>query len=257
MKNIYTTFVLALTLCVSLNAQTVFTSNFETSSANTSEDLIDWYGLKTSLESDSINIITSGSMFGLNAVQLVNTENSHKRFTSNSITLDSTESYLVEMWVKGEGEIRTNYYSNEYGQYNDYVVFSETDWTKIEQTISPEQFSDTAELIISVRNTVGMDHMMIDSVALTVVGGTPTSIKEQLLKNINFYPNPANHTLTLNLEANSTVLVYDLMGKVVLQEVVAKGTQNIDISSISNGLYTLSVKSENGTTLNNKFKVVK
>ncbi len=167
MNKLYALFISSVLSIATLSAQTVFTSNFTTWDALDSLPT-DWDGLKTSLSGDSMIKITNGSQYGGAAVQLINSTNSHRRFTTKAITLDSNTAYKVEMWVKGQADLRTNYYTNAYGSYNSYVSVNDTNWTKIEQVITPSQYSDTAELIISFRNTVVANPFMIDSVALSV-----------------------------------------------------------------------------------------
>ncbi len=166
MNKLYTFLLSAVLLISTASAQVVFTSNFTSWNDTVPTD---WFGDKTSLHWDSIIETNMGSVNGGALAQLVNTTSSHRRLTTQPITLDSNTAYLVEMWVKGQGEIRTNYYTNAYGSYNAYEQVSTSTWTKIEQTITPSQYSDTAELILSFRNTLAPDHLMIDSVALSVV----------------------------------------------------------------------------------------
>ncbi|MCK7590370.1 T9SS type A sorting domain-containing protein [Subsaxibacter sp. CAU 1640] len=81
------------------------------------------------------------------------------------------------------------------------------------------------------------------------------SINEFDLNSFKFYPNPINDQLNIKYNMNITgVVVYDMMGKAIIQEetdsqLVSVSTQNLDA-----GLYIVTVKSGNEST---NFKVVK
>lgn len=73
------------------------------------------------------------------------------------------------------------------------------------------------------------------------------------LSNVNnqeiyVYPNPAAEKLNINLNDNTntcTISVYDLAGKLVIDETTITGNNYIDISSLKSGIYTIKTKSEN------------
>lgn len=60
-------------------------------------------------------------------------------------------------------------------------------------------------------------------------------------KTIDFYPNPANDQLTINLSSKSEVTIYDLQGKVVYQELFSAGNQTLNIENNPSGKYVLTV----------------
>jgi len=70
----------------------------------------------------------------------------------------------------------------------------------------------------------------------------------------SIYPNPANNSLTLNLKNNQTSLVevYNMLGAVVTSFNSSSLTNNIDISNLNAGIYTLKV-SQNGQSTTQKF----
>lgn len=68
-----------------------------------------------------------------------------------------------------------------------------------------------------------------------------------LEKGLNVYPNPASHSLfvTLNKEAMEEdykmIIVFDNLGKQVIQTQVYQEINQIDISSLTNGTYILKL----------------
>ena len=72
-----------------------------------------------------------------------------------------------------------------------------------------------------------------------------TGINEILENAVSVYPNPANGVinvdLTSELTKNSTLEVYDALGKLVVKQVLANELNSINISTLSNGIYTFKV----------------
>jgi hypothetical protein len=76
-----------------------------------------------------------------------------------------------------------------------------------------------------------------------------------------FYPNPASDFVTISLKdtANSisTVTVYDVLGKMILQKKAANSiiTDTVDLSSVNPGIYFIEVQTENNTKVVKKLLV--
>ena len=165
MKKVYL-FIVALMVAATGFSQTViFSSSFESWTNGLPDG---WVGSKTNLEADSIVQITSGTIYGSNAVQLINTESTHKRFTTQAVTVTGGQDYEIKFWVKGKGDIRTALFDTTWGVYNSYINVETTDWTEYSQIVTALGNSDSAEFIISVRNTDStFDHLQIDSVVIS------------------------------------------------------------------------------------------
>jgi len=162
MRKFYT-FILLIAIVTVANAQ-VFTSSFESWTGGVPDG---WMGTESSIYADSVIQITSGTQYGTSAAQLVNTTSSHKRFTTQPMQVDAGQSYEITFWVKGQGDIRTAVYDTTWGTYNSYISVNSNTWTSYSQTVTASASSATGEFIISVRNTVGPDHLQLDSVAIT------------------------------------------------------------------------------------------
>jgi hypothetical protein len=62
-------------------------------------------------------------------------------------------------------------------------------------------------------------------------------------QNLNLYPNPANQNITVsNLNPNSTLIIYNLLGAVVLKEITSGG--QVNVSHLTNGTYIVKVYSD-------------
>ena len=72
------------------------------------------------------------------------------------------------------------------------------------------------------------------------------SVNENSLEDFQVYPNPNNgNTLFFNTTKEVQVSVYSILGKLIKHEKVTITKKNIDISSLSNGIYLLKITSEN------------
>jgi hypothetical protein len=82
-----------------------------------------------------------------------------------------------------------------------------------------------------------------------------SGIKETYLNNsISVYPNPATSHLTLELQPANTlhnimINMYDLQGKLLLQQPLQQQKTEINISDLSRGLYLLQVTCEEGAVV--------
>ncbi|MBL7897329.1 MAG: T9SS type A sorting domain-containing protein [Crocinitomicaceae bacterium] len=87
----------------------------------------------------------------------------------------------------------------------------------------------------------------INDISITGVNG----IEE--FTSFSLYPNPAANYVTLNVAPNAVVRVYDMQGKLILENV---GENMIDVSNYNNGIYQVVVI-ENGTVSSQKLIVNK
>ena len=187
----HTTLIAAMLLLgLQAGAQTVEATSFE----SWTNDLPDgWVGDKTSLETDSIEQADQNIMFGQYAVRLINVESNHRRFTTQSIPVDSGETFTISFYARGAGEIRTGLYDGRatgfgYATYNSYNTVS-ANWTQYSQQVTAEYDTTGAQFILSVRNTVaGSGHVEVDSVRIFIAAPMPTP--DVSIHDIQFTTNP-------------------------------------------------------------------
>lgn len=163
-----------------LQAQTIFTSDLEAWTGNVPDG---WVGAKTNFPQQDITQASTNPHGGLYAVNLNNDTSGHKRFTTTQQTVVAGTAYTISFWVRGQGEVRTGLFdgrpggSSGYSPYNNYVTVSSNTWQQVSQTVSCANDTVGAEFIISVRNTIAPDHIVIDDVNIEQAGPpAPTSI---------------------------------------------------------------------------------
>ena len=163
----------------------VYTSNAQVFSSDmsswTNDSLTDWFGAKTSLHVDSVMQITGQSNYGTSAASLQNASSSHKRFSTQTVSVTDGEVYEVTFWAKGAGELRTGIYDGRTGgfgyYYNSYITMDDANWTEYTQTIIADTSNANAEFLFSLRNTEMGNSILIDSVVINVNNNiTTTSI---------------------------------------------------------------------------------
>jgi hypothetical protein len=87
------------------------------------------------------------------------------------------------------------------------------------------------------------------SAVVTVNVSTCTGIDELVANNVTIYPNPTNGvlniTLTSELSKNSTLEIYDAIGKLIVTEALSGELNTLNISNLSNGIYSFRVLNNN------------
>ncbi len=96
----------------------------------------------------------------------------------------------------------------------------------------------TTTYTVNGANTLGCKN----TATVTQNVSTCTGINELLegsAENVVVYPNPSNGLFTIELLANSSVTVVDLLGKVVYAKQLQEGKQAINLTHLSKGVYIL------------------
>ena len=74
--------------------------------------------------------------------------------------------------------------------------------------------------------------------------------------NLEIYPNPASHSITLQLASEETTItlrISDHLGRQLLHQTISNGG-NADISALPNGLYLLTATTPSGKVFPGKFR---
>ena len=71
-------------------------------------------------------------------------------------------------------------------------------------------------------------------------------VSKPAILNVFVYPNPTVGMVTIMNAANCAAVVYDVLGKEVLQVSIINNKQTFDLSSLASGVYVVQVTNENG-----------
>ena len=88
------------------------------------------------------------------------------------------------------------------------------------------------------------------AIRLLVGNGWGVGVDENAIEGVSIFPNPTEGiiTITNNNNDQNTIVVYDVIGKVVSTQVVNNAT-TIDLSSNGTGIYLVEVSNSNGKTV--------
>jgi len=86
---------------------------------------------------------------------------------------------------------------------------------------------------------------------LKVQLGTASRGSELIVGNrVSLFPNPANNTLNVKIDdmtGTAQLRVFDVMGKMVMQQQTSRTVTELDITKLASGIYTLNVSDASGT----------
>ncbi len=87
--------------------------------------------------------------------------------------------------------------------------------------------------------------------------GDALSLEEEENQEFRIFPNPVQDELKIRFPfqvEQASILVYDILGKLVLETSMSAEKRKLDVSALSNGMYMLKLES---TKANNTFKLIK
>ena len=109
---------------------------------------------------------------------------------------------------------------------------------------APYQLNHPNSLCLSNGNLCILDggNYRVQAISHSVVTGITNIIID--LDNIHLYPNPNSGSFILQSSGSigSEYLIYDMIGRIVAQDIISSDKQNIALKGISMGSYTLEIK---------------
>jgi hypothetical protein len=162
----------------------------------------------------------------------------------SSSKLDSVVSFTISGADSTRNSFTYYYYSNGLDSSLQTVLQASNNQFDLRNKIIVEQKDNgkTKRFGIYSKNT-----STFIKTATVTYSNIASSIGEYEINNaISLYPNPANSNLQLNVSSNliaQTLTIININGQIVKE---IPYSSNIDISDLSNGIYFIQVKSENG-----------
>lgn len=138
-----------------------------------------WGGSRSHTTGITVEQVTENVHGGSSALRINVPGSDHRRYTTQPVTVEDGVEYTVSFWVRGAGQIRVGLFDDRtsgsgYAGYTPYVTATDT-WTQVTQTITAANSTDIAEFILSCRNTVAPEHLVVDDVTISA-GGTVTEV---------------------------------------------------------------------------------
>jgi hypothetical protein len=87
---------------------------------------------------------------------------------------------------------------------------------------------------------------------LMVYGKKVDGIGDNIVKEASVYPNPATNFVNIELEESATVKLVSLNGQLLIQQSFVEGKSQLNTAQLTNGVYLLQIKYEDGSSLNKK-----
>jgi hypothetical protein len=109
-----------------------------------------------------------------------------------------------------------------------------------------------ATFLIPADATIGMYDLLVDDLVLpssflvTVIN----SIEANIESFATVYPNPASNNIWIETQTESSFSLYDLSGKLLVQESLNIGKSSIDISDFRPGIYMTVIQNSNTKVIN-------
>lgn len=121
--------------------------------------------------------------------------------------------------------------------FQDGVLLTNTISTSLSGTFI-EQMSDL-DVVVFIQNpaTKEIFQSHYTSTVLSLNDNSST-------KKIKLYPNPTSSLVKFSSEENTTVLISDLTGKIILNKSFGNGNVEMDLSTLQSGIYIATVKGE-------------
>ena len=65
---------------------------------------------------------------------------------------------------------------------------------------------------------------------------------------ISVYPNPSRDVFSINSDARGSIVIYDVMGKIIKTKNLDLGITKLDLSNYPNGIYLMKVINDSNQT---------
>lgn len=169
--------------------------------------------------------------------------------TVNSIVFDSLDIWRIDTTTVNADFIFSNIINDSYNFTPNYINGDSYYWdfgsgisdTTLSGEILNHNFPGDGIYPVTLIVQRKCD---FDTVSQNVVISPFNSIHEMDENEIYFYPNPANDYLQVESKNNTEIFIYDLSGKIILQQTTSRGKTIIPILNLSNGNYFIRFVSE-------------
>ncbi len=226
---------------------------------------------------ESINNVTLGTINNTTACT------NYGDYSNQSTTLVKGQSYTATIVPQAQGTVGSAYTNDEIAMYIDWnnnnnftdvgervgYVLVATGWSN-QFTFTVPANATVGTLHMRCRISYSTDEGPIDPCGTTVDGevedysvivqaaGTNSIDENNLLVNVNVFPNPVNDQLTIDLSSvkeSVNVMIYDMTGKLLKSVENQIGNKlEINTASLSRGMYQVVLKSASAQSIQRVIK---
>lgn len=86
-----------------------------------------------------------------------------------------------------------------------------------------------------------------------VIGQGTVGVNEMLTQTVKVYPNPVTDQISFSLEADASIQIVDMTGKLVYSNQLNAGDSRIDVSGLKQGVYMIGFSFDDGTYTHTRF----
>jgi hypothetical protein len=118
-------------------------------------------------------------------------------------------------------------------------------------------YIDTLHILISYYNAVDATGQPVSFTVIdtaVVIFPVTTSILQNALSDVSFYPNPVNSTLHMRLQQNSKIEILDIKGLLITTINDCGKEVTIDVGNLSSGVYIIKAESDKDIFINKFIK---
>ena len=163
-----------------------------------------------------------------------------------SIDVEVLENDTIHFWVKVSSERKYDYMTFMIDSDVKDLWSGEIDWRKVSFPVTAGKRRFTWQYNKDFSNSEGMDCVWIDDIQFPLFMNLSTiSNEKELAKGLNVYPNPTSGIISVDfpLDSSETQLyVYNVYGKLMMQNNSYKQGEKVDLSHLRNGVYLLVVR---------------
>lgn len=80
--------------------------------------------------------------------------------------------------------------------------------------------------------------------------GKQSKVQDNTIEGLSFYPNPVSNGkiyITTRNNNDKEIIIFDVLGKKVLQTTISSGSKELNVSSLNSGVYIIQIKEDDST----------
>ena len=151
----------------------------------------------------------------------------------------------ISFWFKTSTELRRDYFAFYIDNQRMDWWSGENDWTYVSYPIEPGSYRFQWLYDKNGHGQSGEDCVWVDDITFprtSILNKIEETVEK---KDHRLYPNPSNGSFTLELEEESIIDIYNVLGQNVMHLNEATGSRQISLSHAPKGLYFVRIQSGN------------